>query len=129
MTLTRLLEVNLRLIRYEDERGLRLAEEVWKLNGGPTEADALSETIEKALQCCSEEGISYPAILLKRKKQIERGIWKPDLSVEASGMDSIPSEGDTKCGRCGGVGYVLIEGGRHSKFCECNKWVRNQAIH
>jgi hypothetical protein len=128
MTLTRLLGINRRLIRHEDDRGLRLAEEMWKSQGAPSECSALADTIETILQRCAEEGVVYPPFLLKRKKQLERGAWVPEQKSRSPESDSLPSEGDSKCSKCGGSGLVLIDGGRHATMCECNKWVRSQTV-
>ena len=67
-------------------------------------------------------------ILLKRKKQIERGAWSPEQKGGSPPGDPLPSEGDSNCPKCGGLGHVLIEGGRHAKMCECNKWMRSQRL-
>jgi hypothetical protein len=128
MTLTRLLGINLRLLRFEDDRGLQLAEEVWRLQGAPFEGQILADAIETCLQRCTEEGIPYPPILLKRKKQIERGTWSPDTRGNLVDVSTAPVDGESACSKCGGSGYVLIEGGRHAKMCECNKWVRSQKV-
>ncbi len=128
MTLTRLLGINLQLIKYEDDRGLQVAEQVWRSLGAPSEGQALADTIECCLQRCAEEGILYPAILLKRKKQIERGTWLPESKGNSRADDSLPSEGNSNCPQCGGSGHVLIESGRHAKMCQCNKWVRSQKV-
>jgi hypothetical protein len=130
MTLTRLLGIELKLLRYEDERGLQIAERVWESRGCPTEGEALCETLERALCRCMEAGISYPPIVLKRKKQLERGSWSPDTKAVATYRYIVPSdirkEGRPECPRCRGSGYVVIEGGSHSTFCECNKWHPSQ---
>jgi hypothetical protein len=126
LTLTSLLGINLRLLKYEDDRGLQLAEKVWRSQGAPSEGPALADTIECCLERCTEEGIPYPAILLKRKKQIERGIWSPERGRDSSETKSPPIEGDATCPKCGGSGYVLIEGGLHARMCLCNKWMRGQ---
>lgn len=128
MTLTRLLEINLQLIRDEDDRGLQLAERVWRLQGAPSEAQALTDTIERCLRKCTEEGIPYPPILLKRKKQIERGAWLPRTKSDSGSSDSLASEGNPNCPRCNGSGLVLIENGSHATMCECNKWMRSPRL-
>ncbi len=128
MTLTRLLGINPQLIRYEDDRGLQLAEEVWRSLGAPAEGQALADAIERCLQRCTEEGILYPAILLKRKKQVEHGTWQPEIKGGLTGGNPLPRDGETNCEKCNGSGYILIEHGMHSKWCECNKWVRFQKV-
>lgn len=128
MTLTRLLGIDRSLIKHEDDRGLRLAEDVWKSQGAPSEGPALTDAIESTLQRCTQEGIPYPAILLKRKKQLERGTWLPAPEGGSPAGDPLLSEGDSNCPQCGGSGHILIEGGRHAKMCKCNKWMRAQRV-
>jgi hypothetical protein len=128
MTLTRLLEINMRLIKYEEDRGLRLAEEVWRVRGAPSSGKALADAIETCLQRCTEGGIPYPAILLRRKKEIERGTWVPSKKMYISKGDDLPRDGDANCKKCGGSGHVSIENGLHAKMCECNKWLRPQKV-
>lgn len=132
MTLTRLLGIERKLLRYEDERGLQIAESVWESRGCPIEGEALCETLELVLCRCTESGIPYPPIVLKRKKQLERGSWSPDSKHVANDRKFVPSgsgilkEGKPDCPKCGGSGYVIVEGGCHSTFCECNKWHPSQ---
>jgi hypothetical protein len=126
MTLTRLLGIRLDLLKYEDEQGLSFAERVWQENGAPCEPELLCDVLETILTRCVEEGICYPAIVLRRKKELQRGGWKP-IVVGAKGVPKSASEGDQACSKCRGTGYVPIEGGRHEKFCECNGWVRSAA--
>lgn len=128
MTLTRLLGIKPRLLKYEEDRGLQLAEEVWRSQGAPSEGPALADAIERCLQRCTEEGILYPAILLKRKKQIERGAWLPSAEGDLTAGNALPSEGDTTCPKCNGLGFVPIEGGLHGRMCECNKWMQAQRV-
>ena len=128
MTLTRLLEIKSDLLKWEDKTSLHLAERIWLECGAPTEPQRLCEVLEIILERCTGDGVGYPPILLKRKKQIERGAWSPEQKGGSPPGDPLPSEGDSNCPKCGGLGHVLIEGGRHAKMCECNKWMRSQRL-
>ena len=126
MTLTGLLGINRRLLKYEDEPGLKFAERLWLDSGSPCNGQQLCDVLETILRRSAEEGICYPAILLKRKKQIERGTWSPEKGRDSGESNSSPKEGDPACPKCSGSGHVPIENGLHVRFCECNKWMRSQ---
>lgn len=120
MTLTSLLGIKLSLIRIDEDRGLQFAERVWESRGRPLSGTALVDTLESILTDCTESGVPYPRILLKRKKEIERGTWRPNPEIKASPETKPAQEGDEACTKCGGSGFVPIEGGMHVTFCECN---------
>ena len=128
MTLTRLLGIKLELIRFEDERGLEFAKQVWQSLGGPSEPRALVDALEKCLQRCTDEGIPYPAILLRRKKELERGTWSPPAKQSLDADVALPKEGDPSCPQCRGTGQVVIDDGHGycSRFCECKKLLAGQ---
>ena len=83
MTLTRLLEIERRLLTDPDDLGLRFAESLWISAGSPVESSELCRAIEDILLACEREGVHYPAILLRRKKEVERGTWKPRPATAA----------------------------------------------
>jgi hypothetical protein len=128
VTLTDLLGIKLNLIKFEDERGLRLAEQLWDLHGKPSSGRALVDALENILQRCTEAGVPYPPILLKRKKEIERGVWTPKAETKTVAGNATTNEGDATCAKCGGSGYVPIEGGLHAKFCDCNSLMKRQKM-
>src|ERR1700688_3768170 len=68
LTLTQLLEIDAKLLVREEERGLMLARLLWKEAGYPSERRALCRALERILTVSQEEGIRYPAILLRRTK-------------------------------------------------------------
>jgi hypothetical protein len=77
MTLTELLEIERTLLLGEDELGLAYAEALWSAAGMPVEPQALCRALERILCACQREGVRYPAILLRRRKELERGTWAP----------------------------------------------------
>jgi hypothetical protein len=115
LTLTRLLEIDAKLLLPEEERGLQLARLLWNEAGRPSEQRALCRTLEKILTDCQREGIRYPAILLRRKKELERGSWTPQLALAAPA----DSPGDPDCTICGGIGTIANPGGLSGRLCEC----------
>jgi len=77
MTLTELLEIERTLLAPEEEMGLSYAELLWNNAGTPVEPQALCRALERILCACRREGVRYPAILLRRRKELERGTWAP----------------------------------------------------
>jgi hypothetical protein len=61
------------------------------------------------------EGVRYPAILLRRKKELERGTWSPRAEFAAP----TGSPGDPDCAICHGVGTIANPGGLSGRLCEC----------
>jgi len=77
MTLTELLEIKRKLLAPEEELGLSFAELMWNDAGMPVEPAALSRILERILCACQRESVRYPPILLRRRKELERGTWAP----------------------------------------------------
>jgi hypothetical protein len=44
----------------------------------------LCRLLERILRTCQQEGIRYPPILLRRKKEMQRGVWEPARVPSAS---------------------------------------------
>jgi hypothetical protein len=84
MSLGSLLKVETRFITEQQEKATRLAEREWIRAGCPRERCALIALLENIILACSECGYEYPPVLLKRKKQLERGEWTPQKPVSAS---------------------------------------------
>jgi hypothetical protein len=64
------------------QKGLGIAELTWVKLGSPTERKSLITSLENVIVRCIDEGAEYPPILLKRKKELERGNWEPKRSPE-----------------------------------------------
>ena len=77
MTLTELLEIERERLVAEEEMGLAYAELLWNNAGMPVEPRALCRVLEHILCASRREGVRYPAILLRRRKELERGTWAP----------------------------------------------------
>jgi hypothetical protein len=124
MTLTRLLEINSKLLKPDEFVSLQVAERIWRDHGCPTGVRELIELLEKVLSDCLQDGIRYAPILLQRKKALHRGIWAPRIESVAALADApkvANADGDA-CSRCGGSGYILVRRGRGATLCPCEAW-------
>ena len=115
MTLTRLLEIDRALLTLDESRALTLAELLWSRAGRPVEAGALCRALESILGACQREGLRYPPILLRRKKELERAAWAPQATAEPQALFS----GEPACVLCGGAGSIPNPGGLSGRLCEC----------
>jgi hypothetical protein len=115
LTLTRALEIDIKLIPVEEDKALLLARRLWEFDGRPIEPQTLCRSLERILTLCQREGVCYPAILLRRKKELERGTWAPDPAL------AIPEQfpGDPNCAICHGAGVITNPGGLSGRPCEC----------
>jgi len=123
LTLTRALEIDIKLIPVDHDKALMLARRLWEFDGRPIEPQALRRSLERILTLCQREGVRYPAILLRRKKELERGSWAPDPAL------AIPEElpGDPDCTICRGAGIIVNPGGLSGRNCECYFRKRSQS--
>lgn len=151
MTLTSLLEIERRFLTDEDERCLLLAERLWAAYGNPQEARELCRTLESILCACERRGLRYPPILLRRKRELQRGDWKPrpqtaDSPAAALRLDNEPPSAQPAvapvhppthkfdrsqlgCAKCAHKGVVLDADGNRYHICECVRRACNlQAI-
>lgn len=129
MTLTLLLEINSRLVRPEELASLGVAERLWRGFGCPTGVRELIDLLEKVLLECGQCGIRYAPILLQRKKALHRGTWAPQVyvaSVDSGITESNSSDG--VCSKCGGSGYMPVNGGRSMDLCPCEGWKKRSSI-
>jgi hypothetical protein len=133
MDLLRLLEIDRSLLAPEAEKSLLLADRLWCEDGCPREPRRLVETLEKILQRCLTSGIWYAPILLRRKKALERGTWRPsahtsaDRESAASRASASPArlgKGDGHCAACGGTGVLVRAGGFTGTLCSCGIYLQ-----
>ena len=127
MTLTRLLEINRRLVKPVEFASLGLAEQIWVEQGSPTGARELMDVLEKVLSECCQNGIRYAPILLQRKKALHRGMWTPSAEHVASLDRATQASGGGGCPGCGGTGYLSVHGGRNASLCPCEAWKKRLA--
>jgi hypothetical protein len=69
LTLTRALEIDIKLIPVEEDKALLLARRLWEFDGRPIEPQALRRSLERILTFCQRGGVRSPTILLRRKKE------------------------------------------------------------
>jgi|SRR5215831_1991499 len=115
MTLAQVLDIDGNFLRHGDQEGMIFAELAWQGLGCPTTLRPLIEALEHILRQARAGGIYYPAILLKRKKELERGIFQPKAASKAP-VPAIPS--DPTCPHCHGQGIVTTSIGTGT-LCEC----------
>ena len=84
MTLCSLLEIRLSLVRPEDRAGLEAAERMWSRAGKPTTRRELIAFLEQFLTTAVAESYGYPAIVLRRKREMQRGDWAPQAKRDAA---------------------------------------------
>ena len=126
MTLTRLLEINLKLVKPDESSSLGLADRIWREYGSPTGVLELTDVLEKVISECGESGIRYAPILLQRKKALHRGTWTP--SVEHVLLHSHATrEASGGCPTCGDTGVVIVRGGRGGNLFPCEAWKKRSA--
>jgi hypothetical protein len=132
MDLLRLLEIDRSLIPPEAQRSLLIAEMVWSNAGSPQDRAGLCAALEKTLQSCTRQGIWYAAVLLQRKKSLERGSWRPlaqlrrqvrqvqgPRSERISAALPVQMDDSDACSECRGSGIITAPGGKSGTFCSC----------
>jgi hypothetical protein len=130
MTLTRLLEINSRLLKSDEIVSVQVAERIWRGHGSPTGVRELTDILEKVISECGQDGIRYAPILLQRKKALHRGTWAPrnEYIAAASGPTKLTSADSTACSKCNGTGLISMHGGRAATFCSCGGWKKPASV-
>jgi hypothetical protein len=133
MEFLRLLEIDRSLVAPEAEKSLLLVDRVWCEEGCPREPSRLVAVLEKILQRCLSSGLWYAPILLRRKKGLERGTWRPPADTSGAGESpSLPAtaspatrgKSDGDCTTCGGTGVMVRRGGFTGTLCSCGTYLR-----
>jgi hypothetical protein len=73
------LDIDLQALTDNDAQAVAALDRLWAEHGRPTESKALIHVIGKTLDYAKLHGIHYPRIFLKRKGQLTRGEFKPDI--------------------------------------------------
>jgi hypothetical protein len=100
MTLTQILQIKERFLKFEDMRALDYVEKRWEEAGKPVERWQLINFLERMLVDLKTQGTGYPKVLLLRKKEIQRNtftICEPAKTAEAQ---------DGVCPLCVGAGWI-----------------------
>jgi len=126
MTLTRLLEIKMELLRYEDKQGLHLAERLWSESGEPIEPQALCRRSTQFLMCTWREESGFRKFLLPGRNNCnaERGnlmFRRTRPNVFLPRLKSVQNVLN-----CAGTGHVVRPGGGSVSLCtRCEAWKRN----
>jgi hypothetical protein len=82
--LLEVLEINSGRLPRKCTRAVKVVQGRWAERGQPMDGTALVEFLDQAITFCAEMELTYPKILLKRLKQLQRGEWQP----ARGGMDT-----------------------------------------
>jgi hypothetical protein len=86
MSLIALLQIEERCLALHTRVAMFRMGHWWAEQDKPTERVALSIFLDGCLKRCQEQGVTYPKIVLKRLKQLQRGEWEPhDTRVRERG--------------------------------------------
>lgn len=87
-----ILAINGERIKAEDMVGFKYLVGAYDEAGRPAERNALEEFLNTKIKWCKENGVTYPSVILKRLKQIQRGelnaVVQAD-STEIAGSQSV----------------------------------------
>jgi hypothetical protein len=117
MTLTQTLQINDCYLHLQDIRAMEYCEKRWQEEGCPLERWPLLNFIEKMLRELVANGIGYPRVLLLRKKEIQRGQFKPEALKAEHGPE--PVQVVDACPGCQGRGFLSAPGSRGTLCMQC----------
>ncbi len=80
MDLFELLEIDQDRLPRESRWGANYIARAWVEAGRPTEPKMLAGFLDARLRFCTENGVRYPSVLLKRLKQLQRKEWLPRVT-------------------------------------------------
>jgi hypothetical protein len=98
MTLTQILQIKERYLKFEDMRALDYCEKRWEQDGRPVKRWELINFIERMLTELKASGVGYPKVLLLRKKEIQRNAFTIEPPRTPEGKREI-------CPTCQGQGW------------------------
>jgi len=103
-----------------DEVGMAFAEKMWRSRGCPVECQKLIEVLEQIICEMTRQGIIYPAILLRRKRELQRRDFSPRLSFPRSQSVTQWTPPPGSCSKCGDQGLIVLPGGLGGRYCSCS---------
>jgi hypothetical protein len=92
-----------------------------------TKRQALADALALSMKGIVGAGYRYPAILLKRAGQLNRGDWRPTVPNTASTATPMPVADSTKrgtCSLCRGTGIIQFRDG--ATICSCGVWNKSK---
>jgi hypothetical protein len=87
-----LLELEERLLKFEDRNSLETAARLWEKAGSPRARRNLIDFLENFLRTRQREGQYYAPILLRRKRELQRGDFHPRLISKAQAPPLPPTK-------------------------------------
>jgi len=85
--LKNLLGIERRFLRDYEYASVDLAQQKWEDAGQPADRVGLINFLENFMRSCVKEHFTYAAIFLKRKRELQRGDWKPGQQKTAAPCD------------------------------------------
>jgi hypothetical protein len=116
MTLCRLLEIKMSLLRAEDHPAVEIAERAWSKAGRPITRRGLIAFLEAFVTTAVAEGYGYPPILLRRKREMQRGDWAPRETRQEESAVEVRADA---CPTCKGLGFIAAANGTGSLCKPC----------
>lgn len=89
MSFKNLLHIDENLLEHEDRKAFEFCEEKWNRAGHPTKKRDVIPFIESLLKEFIASDLSYPRVLLLRKKELQRGTFTLD-TVHVMPIREIP---------------------------------------
>jgi len=99
MELLRLLQINEDRIPRKALLGAKLCDSLWHQHGCPAAPAPLMKFLDEVLKRCQVEQVWYPAPVLLRLKQLQRGVWK----VPPGWLPPAPTKGGSQRVRPAGI--------------------------
>ena len=124
VTLKRLLRIEGGFPKAQHYMAFEFAEKFWRESGCPCDEASVADVLERALCLSTERGLEYPAVMLARRKQLQRGSLKLELSTQPpTASTKEPSARVTAgCTRCEGYGWFQQNG--RALLCTCSARMR-----
>jgi hypothetical protein len=83
MNIESILKIDLQLLGEGNGPALVILEDAWEAEGRSTQPEKLIRVLKTTLDHCKLRGITYPKIFLRRKGELVRGEFHPELPVIA----------------------------------------------
>ena len=93
---SQLLELDTRRRKYEDKESVEMAARLWEKAGSPSARRDPNKLLESFLNAGQREGRYYAPILLRRKKELQRGDFRPRPTTEEQARPLPPAK-NTLC--------------------------------
>jgi hypothetical protein len=119
MTLTQTLQIQEQFLQFEDLQAMAYCEKRWQQEGSPATKFEMVNFIERMLQELQHNGVGYPKVLLLRKKEIQRGVFKLETREPRNEPGRLQNLAGDVCPECRGRGFFDQPGGDGTLCMAC----------